>query len=73
MFNFFFVYRLLVFKELEGFFLNIIFCEDMFYVVKVIFVGYQVVYVVDVVVWYFYNYKLLEEFKCYFDIGVFYV
>lgn len=69
--NSFSAYRLSAFKELEGFPSNTILCEDMFYAAKAILAGYQVAYAADAVVRHSHNYKPLEEFKRYFDIGVF--
>lgn len=43
----------------------------MFYAAKAILAGYQVAYAADAVVRHSHNYKPLEEFKRYFDIGVF--
>ncbi|HBT3065702.1 TPA: glycosyltransferase family 2 protein [Klebsiella aerogenes] len=69
--NSFSAYRLSVFKELGGFPSNTILCEDMFYTTKAILAGYRVAYVADAVVQHSHNYSPVEEFKRYFDIGVF--
>ena len=69
--NSFSAYRLSVFKELGGFPSDTILCEDMYYTAKAILAGYQVAYVADAVVEHSHNYTPVEEFKRYFDIGVF--
>lgn len=69
--NSFSAYRLSIFKKLGGFPSNTILCEDMFYTAKAVLAGYKVVYVADAVVQHSHNYTPVEEFKRYFDIGVF--
>lgn len=69
--NSFSAYRLSVFKKLGGFPANTILCEDMFYTAKAILAGYKVAYVADAIVQHSHNYSPIEEFKRYFDIGVF--
>ena len=69
--NSFSAYRLSVFKQLGGFPSNTILCEDMYYTAKAIFSGYKIAYVSEAVVRHSHNYSPIEEFKRYFDIGVF--
>lgn len=69
--NSFSAYRLSVFKELGGFPSDTILCEDMFYTAKAILAGYKVAYVSEAMVQHSHNYSPIEEFKRYFDIGVF--
>lgn len=69
--NSFSAYRLSVFKELGGFPSNTILCEDMYFTAKAVLAGYSVAYVPDAEVLHSHNYTPLEEFKRYFDIGVF--
>lgn len=69
--NSFSAYRLSVFKELGSFPADTILCEDMFYTAKAILAGYKVAYVADAIVQHSHNYFPIEEFKRYFDIGVF--
>ncbi len=69
--NSFSAYRLTVFKELGGFPSDTILCEDMFYTAKAILAGYKVAYVSNAIVKHSHNYTPVEEFKRYFDIGVF--
>ncbi|MGQ4842023.1 glycosyltransferase family 2 protein [Klebsiella michiganensis] len=69
--NSFSAYRLSVFKELGGFPSNTILCEDMYFTAKAILAGYKVAYVPEAKVHHSHNYSPIEEFKRYFDIGVF--
>lgn len=69
--NSFSAYRVAIFRELGGFVSNTILCEDMYYAAKAVLAGYKVAYVSDAVVRHSHNYSPLEEFKRYFDIGVF--
>lgn len=69
--NSFSAYRLSVFKKIGGFPSNTILCEDMFYTAKAILAGYKVAYVPEAKVHHSHNYTPSEEFKRYFDIGVF--
>ncbi|EJD6309417.1 TPA: glycosyltransferase family 2 protein [Raoultella ornithinolytica] len=69
--NSFSAYRLSTFKELGGFPSNTILCEDMFFTAKAVLSGYKVAYVAKAVVQHSHNYTPSEEFKRYFDIGVF--
>lgn len=69
--NSFSAYRLSAFKEIGGFPSNTILCEDMFFTAKAILAGYKVAYVAKATVRHSHNYTPSEEFKRYFDIGVF--
>lgn len=69
--NSFSAYRIKVFQELGGFPSNTILCEDMYFTAKAILSGYKVAYVADAVVHHSHNYLPMEEFRRYFDIGVF--
>ena len=69
--NSFSAYRLSVFSKLDGFPSNTILCEDMYYTAKAIQSGYKVAYVSSAMVQHSHNYTPVEEFKRYFDIGVF--
>ncbi|HIE9198483.1 TPA: glycosyltransferase family 2 protein [Klebsiella variicola subsp. variicola] len=69
--NSFSAYRLSTFKQLGGFPSNTILCEDMFFTAKAVLAGYKVAYVAEAMVQHSHNYTPLEEFKRYFDIGVF--
>ncbi|WP_017346826.1 glycosyltransferase family 2 protein [Pantoea sp. A4] len=69
--NSFAAYRLSVFRELGGFPSDTILSEDMFFVAKAVMSGYKLAYVADSQVRHSHNYSCMEEFKRYFDIGVF--
>lgn len=69
--NSFSAYRIKTFQELGGFPSNTILCEDMYFTAKAVLAGYKVAYVADAAVRHSHNYSPLEEFRRYFDIGVF--
>lgn len=69
--NSFSAYRIKVFKELAGFPSNTILSEDMYLAAKAVLAGYKVAYVAEAAVKHSHNYTPIEEFKRYFDIGVF--
>ncbi len=69
--NSFSAYRISVFKELGGFPSDTILCEDMYYTAKAVAAGYEVAYVPEAKVRHSHNYTASEEFRRYFDIGVF--
>lgn len=69
--NSFSAYRISIFKELGAFPENTILCEDMFFSAKAVLAGYKIAYVADAEVKHSHNYSAIEEFKRYFDIGVF--
>lgn len=69
--NSFSAYRLSIFKKLGGFPSSTILCEDMYYTAKAILAGFKVAYMPNAIVKHSHNYTPIEEFKRYFDIGVF--
>lgn len=69
--NSFSAYRLSTFRELGGFPSNTILCEDMFFTAKAVLAGHKVAYAAKAVVRHSHNYTPSEEFRRYFDIGVF--
>lgn len=69
--NSFAAYRLSAFKELGGFPEKVILSEDMYFAAKAVMAGYKVAYVAEAMVRHSHNYGPLEEFRRYFDIGVF--
>ncbi|RTZ43430.1 glycosyltransferase [Candidimonas sp. SYP-B2681] len=69
--NSFAAYRLSAFKELGGFPEKSIVSEDMYFAAKAAMGGYKIAYVADATVLHSHNYTPLEEFRRYFDIGVF--
>ncbi|PJG84407.1 glycosyltransferase [Conservatibacter flavescens] len=69
--NSFAAYRRSVFEELGGFPDNTILAEDMYLTAKMILAGYKVAYCAEACVYHSHNYTLTQEFKRYFDTGVF--
>lgn len=69
--NSFAAYRAAVFNELGGFPERNILSEDMYLVAHAVLGGGKVAYVAEAAVRHSHNYSPLEEFKRYFDIGVF--
>ncbi len=69
--NSFAAYRLSVFKDLGGFPEKSILSEDMYFAARAVMAGHKVAYVADAMVLHSHNYTPLEEFRRYFDIGVF--
>jgi rhamnosyltransferase len=69
--NSFAAYRLSVFKDLGGFPEKSILSEDMYFAAKAVMAGHKIAYVADATVLHSHNYTPLEEFRRYFDIGVF--
>lgn len=69
--NSFSAYRSNVFFELGGFPDNTILSEDMYLTAKMILAGYKVVYCAEAAVKHSHNYTPWQEFRRYFDIGVF--
>lgn len=69
--NSFSAYRVDVFKELGGFPANTILCEDMYFTAKAVTAGYKIAYASNASVYHSHNYNAIDEFKRYFDIGVF--
>ncbi len=69
--NSFAAYRYEVYEDCEGFPLGLIFGEDMYLAAKMILKGHKTYYSGDAKVLHSHNYDLTEEFRRYFDIGVF--
>lgn len=59
------------FEELGGFFENLIMNEDMLFAGRLIKSGYKIAYVPEARVIHSHNYSLGQQFRRYFDIGVF--
>ena len=70
--NSFSSYRTIFFKSLGGFPENTILSEDAYFAGKAILGGYKIAYVSEAEVFHSHNYSIWQEFKRYFDIGVFY-
>lgn len=69
--NSFSIYKTDTLKKLGGFPKHIILGEDMYLAAKLVLSGFQVGYAADACVKHSHNYTVLQEFKRYFDIGVF--
>lgn len=69
--NSFAAYRARVFNELGGFPERNILSEDMYLAARAVLAGHKVAYVAQACVRHSHNYTPLEEFRRYFDIGVF--
>ncbi|MFH1824987.1 MAG: glycosyltransferase [Candidatus Firestonebacteria bacterium] len=71
--NSFAAYRRKVLEEIGGFPENIIASEDNYLAAKALMNGYKISYVAQACVYHSHNYKPMQEFKRYFDIGVFHL
>lgn len=69
--NSFSAYRVDFLKSIGAFPKHLILGEDSYVAAKALLGGKQVAYVADAQVYHSHNYSALEEFKRYFDIGVF--
>ncbi|HDZ8838737.1 TPA: glycosyltransferase family 2 protein [Aeromonas veronii] len=69
--NSFAAYRRDVFEKMGGFPENTILAEDMYMASKMILAGYKVAYCAEATVRHSHNYTPWEEFRRYFDTGVF--
>lgn len=69
--NSFAAYRVEHLRNIGGFPTKTILSEDMYFAAKAVMAGYKIAYVSNAVVKHSHNYSPLEEFKRYFDIGVF--
>lgn len=69
--NSFAAYRKMAIQEVHGFPTNTILGEDMYVAAKMLLKGWKVAYVPDSCVYHSHNYTIFQEFKRYFDIGVF--
>jgi len=69
--NSFAAYRISTLLDIGGFPENVIFGEDMYVAAKLLMAGYQVAYAADACVYHSHDYSIMQEFKRYFDMGVF--
>jgi rhamnosyltransferase len=69
--NSFAAYRKEALKDVEGFPTNTILSEDMYVTAKMLLKNWLVAYCADARVYHSHNYTIWQEFKRYFDIGVF--
>jgi rhamnosyltransferase len=70
--NSFSAYKKSIFEEVGMFPNHVILSEDTYVAAKMILAGYSIAYVAEAMVYHSHDYTILEEFKRYFDIGVFY-
>ena len=59
-------------KAINGFPSQVIMCEDVYAAAKMLLAGYSIYYAADAVVYHSHPYSIIQEFKRYFDLGVFY-
>ncbi|MCD6419939.1 MAG: glycosyltransferase family 2 protein [Synergistetes bacterium] len=69
--NSFAAYRKSALEEIGWFKNRLIVGEDSYAVAKMLLKGYKVAYVAEAKVYHSHNYSIMQEFKRYFDIGVF--
>ncbi len=69
--NSFAAYRVNFLQEVGGFPTQVILCEDMFVAAKMLLARHKIFYNAETQVFHSHNYKILQEFSRYFDIGVF--
>jgi rhamnosyltransferase len=69
--NSFAAYRVQSLLEVGGFPENVIFGEDMFVAAKLLQAGYKIAYAADACVYHSHTYTVWQEFRRYFDMGVF--
>lgn len=69
--NSFAAYRRKALKDVGGFPTNTILSEDMYVTAKMLLKNWHVAYCADAKVYHSHNYTIWQEFKRYFDIGVF--
>lgn len=69
--NSFAAYRRKALNEIGGFPINTILSEDMYVAAKMLLNKWSVAYCSDAIVYHSHNYTIWQEFKRYFDIGVF--
>jgi rhamnosyltransferase len=69
--NSFAAYRVSIFQKIGGFASHTILCEDMLFAATALREGFEVGYQPHSIVRHSHNYSPVEEFKRYFDIGVF--
>lgn len=69
--NSFAAYRREALTAVGGFPLDTILCEDVYVTAKMLLAGWNVAYCADAMVFHSHDYGLIEEFRRYFDIGVF--
>lgn len=69
--NSFAAYRLNALKDIGGFKNNLLFGEDAYATAKLLLKGYKKAYIAEACIKHSHNYTIRQEFKRYFDVGVF--
>ncbi len=69
--NSFAAYRISSLTDVGGFPENVIFGEDMYVAAKLLKADYKIAYAADACVYHSHNYSLMQEFRRYFDMGVY--
>ncbi len=69
--NSFAAYRAAALKSVGGFPTHVIFAEDMYVAAKMLLAGWKVAYAGNAECRHSHNYTMIEEFRRYFDMGVF--
>ena len=69
--NSFAAYKVEFLQKIGGFPKQVILSEDMFVAAKMLVAGYKIFYNADARVYHSHNYTAMQEFRRYFDIGVF--
>lgn len=69
--NSFAAYRREALEAVGGFPTHTILCEDMYVAAKMLMAGYQKAYVAEACVYHSHDYSIWQEFRRYFDFGVF--
>lgn len=69
--NSFAAYRKSILEEVGWFKNGLIVSEDSYVVAKMLLKGYKIAYIAEAMVYHSHNYTIFQEFKRYFDIGVF--
>lgn len=69
--NSFAAYKVEILQKIGGFPSNVILCEDMYVAAKMLLSGYKTFYNAFAQVYHSHNYTAAQEFRRYFDIGVF--
>lgn len=69
--NSFSAYRREGLRHVGGFPEDVIFGEDMYVAAKILKAGFKIAYAGDACVYHSHNYSLMQEFRRYFDMGVF--
>lgn len=69
--NSFAAYRRKALMDVGGFPSNIIFGEDTYVAARMLLAGWKVAYTADATCYHSHDYTIMEEFRRYFDIGVF--